>query len=99
MTAISTLPATTLKLLCAIRSTVGVSEKTNVRRVVIWPDGRSGGIDYLPVKSKFTSAAIAKAGISELVARYSFQRTRAAVAEHFRPGVYDVSGREIIVVE
>ncbi len=93
------IPETTAKLLEAIRGLNGTSDRVNVRRVIISEDGRHGGIDYLPFKSKFTSAAIDRAGISELVQRYSFQSTRRDVAEHFRPGVYDVSGSQVKIIE
>lgn len=89
------LPETTQKLLEAVRNLRGTSEKLEVRKVII--DER--GIDYLPIKSKFTSAAIDRAGISDQVQRYCFQRTRPSVEHHFRPGVYDVSGCEIVVLK
>ena len=89
------LPETTFKLLEAVRQLRGTSEKVNVTKVII----SDGGIDYLPLKSKFTSGAIERAGISDLVQRYSFKCTRHTVEKHFRPGVYDVSGREIKIVK
>lgn len=92
------LPETTYKLLEAVRKLSGTSEKVTVRRVIISDDGRNGGIDYLPVKSKFTSDAIERAGISDLVQRYSFQCTRHLVEKHFRAGVYDVSGSKIKII-
>lgn len=92
------LPETTAKLLEAVRGLRGTSEKVTVKKVIISDDGRNGGIDYLPFKSKFTSAAIERAGISDLVQRYCFQCTRHTVEKHFRPGVYDVSGREIKII-
>jgi len=95
----TTLPETTAKLLTAIQAISGISDTYNTRRVVICADGRNGGIEFFPVKNKLTSAAIEQAGISGLVLRYSFQRTRAAVADHFREGVYDVSGPKIIVLK
>ena len=91
-----TLPDTTRRLLEAIH---GIrSEKVKIKKVIIRDDGRAGGIDYLPMKNKFTSDAIGKAGISDLVSLYSFQGTRQRVERHFRPGVYDVSGREIKIL-
>ena len=92
------IPETTLKLLEAVRRLNGTSEKLNVARVIISGKGRLP-IDYLPMKSKFTSGAIEQAGISELVSRYCFECTRESVSSHFRPGVYDVSGASILVIE
>lgn len=88
------LPEITTRLLNAVHELRGTSEKVEVRRVII--DER--GIDYLPAKSKFTSAAIERAGISDEVQRYCFELTRPTVDSHFRRGVYDVSGREIVVI-
>lgn len=89
------LPKTTRILLEAVRTLSGTSEKLEVRKVII--DER--GIDYLPIKSKFTSGAIERVGIGDLVQRYCFKCTRPSVEHHFRPGVYDVSGREILVIK
>jgi hypothetical protein len=93
------IPDTTYKLLEAIRKLHGTSASVNVKKVIISDDGRNGGIDYFPVKSRFTSAAIEQAGISDLVQLYLFQCTRHTVKKHFRPGVYDVSGAEIKIIK
>lgn len=97
MNAAIALPETTIRLLNAI---IGIrSEGVKIKKVVISDDGRKGGIDYLPYKNKFTAAAIESAGIADLVMLYSFQSTRQRVERHFRPGVYDVSGKDILVIE
>lgn len=98
MTNAIAIPETTLRLLEAVRDLNGTSEKLNVSRVIISGHGKTP-IDYLPMKSKFTSGAIEQAGISDLVQRYCFECTRQSVAAHFRKGVYDVSGRDIRVIE
>ena len=91
------IPETTLKLLDVVRSLNGTSDRVNVAKVIISADNRLP-INYLPVKSRFTSEAIERAGIADLVQAYCFECTRPQVAAHFREGVYDVSGKQIIVV-
>lgn len=98
MRAAIAIPETTRLLLEAVRSLNGTSEKLNVAKVVISGNGKTP-IDYLPMKSKFTSDAIVRAGIADLVQKYCFECTRQGVSSHFRQGVYDVSGREILVIE
>ena len=92
------LPETTLTLLNAVRETNGTI-KAQIYKVIISPDGHRAGIDYLPAKTQQTSEAIARAGISDLVQRYGFPCTRPSVQDHFRPGVYDISGPEIKILK
>lgn len=92
------IPDTTLKLLQAVQRANDISPRSGVAKVIISDNNRLP-IDYLPIKSKFTSDAIDQAGISDLVQMYCFESTRDRVAGHFRQGVYDVSGKSILVIE
>ena len=92
------IPETTAIFLEAVkksRNVRGYSSRSKVSKVII----SQRGIEYLPMKSRFTSAAIERAGIAEKVQRYCFEKTRPSVAEHFRQGVYDISGSDILILK
>ena len=80
-------PETTARLLEAIRSC------GNVSKVVIG----AGKITYLPIKTRETTEAIEKAGLSDVVQRFVLCGLRKQVESQFRIGSYDVSGHKIVV--
>lgn len=93
------LPETTIKLLRAARMASGTTAHSRIDTVEIRESGKNSGIFYRPQKTRYTSAAVEKAGIGELVTLFQFDNTRHKVSEHFRPGVYDISGNEIKILK
>lgn len=96
---IQELPDTTLKLLKAARMASGTTKGSKIDRVIIRSEGGNCGIHYMPAKTRYTSAAVEKSGIGELVTLFSFEMTRHKVARHFRPGIYDISENEIKIIK
>lgn len=89
------LPETTSKLLEAVRASRDFGRDNYRANTVEISDA---GIICYPVKSKFVSEEIQRAGIAEKVAFYIFEKTRYRVESEFRKGKYDVSGKEIKIL-
>jgi len=94
-----TLPETTYKLLRAVRTASGTSEREMIKTVVIQGDGKACGIYYYPRKNRYIAACIRAAGIADLVTLFVFDSTRHKVARHFREGEYDISTNEIKILK
>jgi len=93
------LPETTIRLLRAVRTASGTSEREMIKKVVIQGEGKACGIYYYPRKNRYIAACIRAAGIADLVTLYVFDATRHRVARHFREGEYDISGHEIKILK
>ena len=89
------LPETTSKLLEAVRASRDFGRDNYRANTVEISDA---GIICYPVKSKFVSEEIERAGIADKVACYIFEKTRYRVESEFRKGKYDVSGKEIKIL-
>ena len=88
-------PETTIRLLRAIQNSRDFGrDNYRVKTVEI----SDAGITCYPVKSKFVSEEIARAGLSDVVSLFIYERTRHKVDAQFRRGRYDVTGREIKIL-
>ena len=90
------LPETTSKLLEAVRASRDFGRDNYRANTVEISDA---GIICYPVKSKFVSEEIERAGLSDAVSMFVFQRTRYRVENQFRRGLYDVTGKEIKILK
>lgn len=90
------LPETTIRLLEAVRASRDFGRDNYRANTVEISDA---GIICYPVKPKFVSEEIQRAGLSDVVSRFMFERTRQSVNDQFRRGLYDVTGIEIKVLK
>jgi hypothetical protein len=90
------LPETTILLLRAVQASRSFGRENYRARTVEISDA---GIICYPVKPKFVSEEIERAGLSDPVSRFMFERTRESVNDQFRRGLYDVTGREIKILK
>jgi len=91
-----TLPETTIRLLLAVQASREFG-RDNYRAKTV--EISEAGITCYPVKPKFVSDEIERAGLSDVVSRFIFERTRHSVNDQFRRGLYDVTGKEIIILK
>lgn len=94
-----TLPETTIRLLRAAQNASETTDKSRIERVEIRNEWKASGIFYYPQKTRYTSKCVELAGIADLVTLFIFDNTRHLVERHFRPGVYDISEREIKILK
>lgn len=90
------LPETTTRLLKAVQASRDLGRENYRAKTVEISDA---GIICYPVKSKWVSEEIQRAGIADKVACFIFERTRHLVEKDFRRGKYDVSGKQIKVLK
>ena len=91
-----TLPETTIRLLRAVQNSRDFGRDNYRTKTVEISDA---GITCYPVKSKFVSEEIERAGLSDAVTVFIYERTRHRVENQFRRGLYDVTGRQIKVLK
>ena len=91
-----TLPETTIRLLRAVQNSRDFGRDNYRAKTVEISDA---GIICYPVKSKFVSEEIERAGLSDAVTMFVYERTRYRVENQFRRGLYDVTGREIKILK
>ena len=91
-----TLPETTIRLRRAVQNSRDFGRDNYRAKTVEISDA---GITCYPVKSKFVSEEIERAGLSDAVTMFIYGRTRHRVENQFRRGLYDVTGRQIKVLK
>ena len=89
------LPETTIRLLRAVKNSRDFGRDNYRAKTVEISDA---GIICYPVKSKFVSDEIARAGLSDAVSLFIYEKTRHRVENQFRHGLYDVTGNKIKVL-
>jgi len=90
------LPETTIRLLRAVQNSRDFGRDNYRAKTVEISDA---GITCYPVKSKFVSEEIERAGLSDAVSMFIYERTRHRVENQFRRGLYDVTGNEIKILK